>query len=67
MTSESIAHSVSWAIDSELIRARGIIVNKPGGVLLEILGGVFRPFRQILTTFHINFQTWPLRNYVSIN
>ena len=45
MTSESIAHSASWAIDSELIRARGIIVNKPGGggVLLEILGGGVSP------------------------
>ena len=27
MASESIAHSASWAIDSEPIRARGIIVR----------------------------------------
>ena len=29
MASESIAHSASWAIDSEPIRARGIIVLRP--------------------------------------
>ena len=27
MASESIAHSASWAIDSEPVRARGIIVT----------------------------------------
>ena len=46
MASEPIAHSASWAIDSEPIRARGIIVND--NLLRCILEP--RPNRRVLAT-----------------